>query len=124
MRMHKLDLTRPELLVLIMGKDPSELTMVDMKRVLHDTNALCYAVYTVLMEADIKKKDIIAAYNDSESVALTLKSKSLAKEIKEKCHKEIVRYGSRFYRVYLKTRDQHLIAEVEEIEIEPEEEQD
>ena len=114
---HKLNVTRPEFLLNLMtGGDVDALTMQNMKKSLHDTTPLCYCVYTALMEADIHLDNIEAMYNDGESIAVTFYNKNTAKEVKELCNKEIVRYGSKQYKVKLKVRDKHLVAEVSEIE--------
>ena len=123
MKRHKLNVTRPEFLLNLMsGGDVDALTMQNMKKSLHDTTPLCYCVYTVLMEADIHPDDVEAMYNDGESIAVTFYSKNTAKEVKDLCNKEIVRYGSKQYKVKLKVRDKHLVAEVSEIE--PDEDSD
>lgn len=120
MKAHKLKTTRPEfLLELMTGGDYDALDMDNMKKALHDTNALCYCVYTVLMEADIDKADIESMNNDGESIAITFRKKSIATEVKTLCNKEVVRYGKHKYKVKLKARDKHLIAEVKRLEPDP-----
>lgn len=101
------------------GGDYGALDMSSMRKTLHGTNALCYCVYTVLMEANIDKSDIEAVNNDGESLAITFRKKSIAAEVKELCNKEVVRYGKHKYKVKLKARDKHLIAEVQQLELDP-----
>ena len=98
------------------GGDVDALTMQNMKKSLRDTTPLCYCTYTVLMEADIDQDDVESMNNDGESIAITFRSKSVAKQAREICNKEVVRYGSKKYQVKLKLRDRHLISEVKEIE--------
>lgn len=113
---HKMKTTRPEFLLNLMtGGDIKSLTTGDMKRHLYDTGELTYCVYTTLMNADIDKDDIIATNNDGEAIAITLRSKKIAKSVRDLCKDAIVRYGEKKYRVKLKTRDNHLIAEVERV---------
>ncbi|MCM1532571.1 MAG: hypothetical protein NC114_09915 [Ruminococcus flavefaciens] len=71
------------------------------------------------MEANIDKGDIEAVNNDGESLAITFRKKSIAAEVKELCNKEVVRYGKHKYKVKLKARDKHLIAEVQQLEPDP-----
>ena len=72
----KLDVTRPEFLIELMGcSGVDELTTGIMKRVICKSGPLAYCVYTVLMEADIQKKDIKSIHNDNESIAIVFKSK-------------------------------------------------
>lgn len=116
MKRHKLKVTRPEFLLNLMsGGDVDALTMQNMKKSLHDTTPLCYSVYTVLMEANISPDDVESMHNDGESIAITFYRKSVAKEVMGICNKEIVRYGSKQYKVKLKLRDRHLVAEVTEV---------
>ncbi|WP_301067110.1 hypothetical protein [uncultured Duncaniella sp.] len=109
--------TRPEfLLELMSGGDYGALDMGGMKKAFQDTNALCYCVYTVLMEADIDKSDIEFVNNDGESIAIKFRNKTIPVEVKKLCNKEVVRYGKHKYKVKLKVRDKNLIAEVKQLE--------
>lgn len=121
-RKHKMKTTRPEFLLnLITGGDASELTMGNMKRHLCDTNHLSYCVYTALMAADIDQDDILATNDDGESIAITFRSKKIAKSVRDLCEDTVVRYGNTNYQVKLKVRDNHLIGEVTAIEDDDEE---
>lgn len=117
MKDYKLNITRPEFLLNLMtAGNIDELSIDNMKLSLCDTTPLCYCTYTVLMEANINQDDIEAMYNDGESIAITFRKKSDANMIKERCNKNRVRYGLNTYKVKLKTRDRHLIAEVKKVE--------
>ena len=74
------------------------------------------------MEANIDKADVDHMYNDGESIAVTFRSKKKAKEVKDVCNKEIVRYGSHHYRAKLKVMAEHLICEAERIDEDDDEE--
>jgi len=104
------------------GGDYGALNMGNMKKALNDTTALCYCVYTVLMDANIDKDDIESVNNDGESLAITFRKKSIAAEVKDLCKKEVVRYGKHKYKIKIKIRDKHLIAEVQQLE--PEDDDD
>ena len=84
--------------------------------VLYDTSTVSYVVYTVLMEADINRKDIVDMNVDEDSVAITFRKKSVAETVRSLCNRELVRYGDWCYRVRLKVKGNHLIANVEEVE--------
>jgi len=116
------NMMRPEFLLGLMGGNVGELTMDSMRKTLEDTTPLCYVTYTVLMEANIDKADVDHMYNDGESIAVTFRSKKKAKEVKDVCNKEIVRYGSHHYRAKLKVMAEHLICEAERIDEDDDEE--
>lgn len=108
--------TRPEFLLSLMaGGDVSALTMGNMKRHLCDMNHISYCVYTALMDADVDMDDILATNDDGESIAITFRSKKIAKAVRDLCKDTVVRYGSTEYQVKLKVRDNHLIGEVKEV---------
>ena len=110
---HKLKLTRPDFLLELMGGDPDNLSTGSMRLCMSDTTPLCYCVYTVLMEADIDPDDVLTMNNDGESIGIKFKSKSLAKETRDKCNEEIVSYGANDYEVRVKHRGQFLICSIE-----------
>ncbi|MCM1233540.1 MAG: hypothetical protein NC489_25780 [Ruminococcus flavefaciens] len=87
-----------------------------MKHHLCDTNHISYCVYTALMAANIDQDDILATTDDGESIAVTFRSKKMAKAVRDLCKDTIVRYGSTNYQVKLKVRDNHLIGEVKAVE--------
>ena len=112
MKDYKVKFTRPEALLEMMNSGEIDgLTFSNMKKCLYETTPLVYCVYTVLLDADIDPKDIITMDNDGEAIAITFKNKSIPKEVKEKCNKELVRYGKKIYRIELKVKDRFLICE-------------
>jgi hypothetical protein len=61
------------------------------------------------MEADINPDDVKYVNIDDESVVVKLSSKSLAKEVKEKSNKEIIRFGMIFYKIKIKVDGPYII---------------
>ena len=116
MKKHKLNITRPDFLLELMGGDPDALTTSSMKRCLAKTTPLCYCVYTALMEGDLDLNDVLSMDNDGESIGIKMKSKSLAKDLRDRCREREVRYGSHYYMVKLKVRDQFLFCSLDEKE--------
>ena len=116
MKKNKLKITRPDFLLDLMGGDVSVLTTGSMKLCMKDTTPLCYCVYTVLMEADIDRSDILHMNNDGESIGIKFHSKGEAKDVKERCGTKPVRYGSTRYNVRIKHRDQYLIFDIDPVE--------
>lgn len=115
---HKLNTTRPEFLMNLMtggDNDFDALTTSDMKRHICDNGHISYCVYTALMEANIDKHDIVSTNDDGESIAITFRSKKIAKSVRDMCKDAVVRYGESKYQVRMKVRDNHLIAEVSEV---------
>lgn len=124
MKPFKLKVTRPEFLLLLMGGHVGSLNMTNMRKTMYDTTALSYCAYTVLMDADVDPDDIETAHNDGESIALAFYSKRKAKEVKNLCNKETVRYGNHLYTMHLKVRDRYLIAEIDGVkEISPQQDE-
>lgn len=113
-RKHILDTSRPEFIKGLMGGRIDDLDGDVARHVLYDTSTISYVVYTVLMEADIKRKDILEMHVDEDSVAITFRKKSIAEDVRDACNKETVIYGDVEYRVRLKVKGNHLIAEVEQ----------
>lgn len=111
---NKRSLTRPGYSLYLMGGEYDDLTMSSMRKVMKDSNEVCYAAYTVLDDADLNDSDVIRIHTDGESVAVTLKSSKLAKRVKELCNKTVVRYGTHFYDVKIKARDNIVIIDVQE----------
>lgn len=112
-KQHKMKTTRPEFLLSLMtGGDPSELTMASMRRHIYDLNHISYCVYTALLKADIDMDDIIGTNDDGESIAITFRSKKIAKTVRELCEDTVVRYGKTKYQVKLKVRDNNIVGEV------------
>jgi len=112
---HKMKTTRPEFLLDLMtgGTNTIEsITTDDIKKHLCDYSPLSYCVYSALMIADIDRDDIISSSSDGESIAITFRSKKIAKHIMELSDDCVVRYGTAAYQVHLKLRDNHIIAEV------------
>lgn len=113
---YKLNVTRPEFLLQMMtGGDVNQLDDDNMRRALHDTNALSYVVYTVLMEANPKKVDMSEVSNDGEAIAIRFDSKSTAKKISAECRESTVRYGRRLYAVHTKVRDEYIIFTTDDV---------
>ena len=111
---HRLKVTRPDFLLLLMGGNPDNLRPERMRLCLKDTTALCYSVYTVLMEAEMEPEDILSCNNDGESIGIKFRSKGAAKEVYTRCAEGgTVRYGNHHYTVRLKQRDQFLICTAE-----------
>lgn len=104
MKRHKLNMTRPEFLLkfLTRSEDPSKLTEEDMEKVLPGQSKLIYVSYTAIIESDLDKSKIKAVNCDGETVALQLTSKALAKEVKEECNKEEIRFGCGIYKIKVK----------------------
>lgn len=124
MKPFKLKVTRPEFLLLLMGGHVGSLNMTNMRKTMYDTTALSYCAYTVLMDTDVDPDDIETAHNDGESIALAFYSKRKAKEVKNLCNKEMVRYGNHLYTIHLKVRDRYLIAEIDGVkEISPQQDE-
>ncbi|MDE6040241.1 MAG: hypothetical protein K2F99_01555 [Muribaculaceae bacterium] len=118
-RKYKLDVTRPEFLLQMMSDgDVDRLDEDSMHKVLHEASELSYVVYTVLMETDPKKCDIIKVSNDGEAIAIQFASKSQAKNIGELCNGETVRFGKSHYEVKAKVRDKYVIFSATELECE------
>lgn len=115
---NKRSLTRPKYSLGLMGGSYEDLTMNEMKKILRDSNEVCYVAYSALMDADIQEEDVVRIHTDGESVAITLTSSKLAKSVKELCKDETYRYGARFYRAKIKARDRIVIVETEELETE------
>lgn len=114
-RKYKLDMTRPEFDLQSMSKgDVSQLNEDNMFGPLCDGSILSYVVFTVLMEANLKKSEVYEVSNDGEAIAVQLSSKSRAKEVAEKCRKEEVRFGRCIYQTNIKVRDEYLIFTIEE----------
>jgi len=67
------------------------------------------------MAANIDQDDILATNDDGESIAVTFRSKKMAKAVRDLCRDTVVRYGSTNYIVKLKVRDNHLIGEVKAV---------
>lgn len=111
MKKYKLNTTRPEFLMSMMGGQVEDLTEDIMGKSWRDSNELCYCAYTAIMDANIKLSDIEFINNDGESIVIRFRSKSQAKDVLSRCNMETVRYGKRIYTMRLKLRDRSVIIE-------------
>lgn len=104
MKPHKLNMTRPEFLLkfLTRSEDPSKLTEENMEKVIPGQSRLIYVSYTAIIESNLDRSQIKAVNSDGETIALQLTSKSLAKQVKEECHKEEIRFGVGIYKIKVK----------------------
>jgi len=80
----------------------------NLEKVVSKQSKLIYAAYTVLVEHDFKESDICAVNCDDDSVMIKLASKDLAKQVKERCHREEVRVGVYYYKLKVKVKDQYV----------------
>jgi hypothetical protein len=111
MREYKLNMTRPEFMrrIITQCDDSHYITEDDLRRYLDMSDHLQYCCYSALMEADINPDDVKYVNIDDESVVVKLSSKSLAKEVKEKSNKEIIRFGMIFYKIKIKVDGPYII---------------
>ena len=110
MKEFKLNMTRPEFMKRILNKcDESHvLTESDFEAMASVEYSPQYCCYSVLMEANLHPEDVLQIHDDSETIVVKLSSKQLAKEIKEKFHKETIRIGYHNYRIKVKTEGSYI----------------
>lgn len=112
MKNHKVNLTRPEFMDVFLDG----YTMETMDPVIPDQCNLIYTIYSVLLESDLKRSDIKQVSCDGETVVVKLSSKSMVKEVVSKFHKEIIRFGVKYYKIHIKTDRCYLYVDLAETE--------
>lgn len=112
MHTYKLDMTRPMFLTRFIDMDRSAES--GLEQIIPNQSKLIHAAYTVLMEHNFNKKDVLAVHCDDESVMVKLASKTLAKQVKEMFHKEEVRLGMYYYKVRVKLKDQYVYISIDQ----------
>ena len=111
---NKLNVTRPEFLLHLMGNDMDRLSDDIMRKPLCDDNVLSYCAYTVLMDANVQDSKIDNISADGESLAIRFHKKSDAQAIAAQCHREKVRYGNKTYTIHTKVRDRYIVLSIDE----------
>ena len=114
MKAYKLNMTRPEFMnrLLTHCDDSYVITEDDLKNAVGTSGDIQYCAYTVLMEFNLGRDEILFINKDEESVVVKLPSKSLAKEIKAAWNKELMRIGLMMYRVKVKADGPYVIISV------------
>lgn len=107
-------MTRPEFMnrLLTHCDDSYSITEEDLKNAVGTSGDIQYCAYTVLMEFNLKREEILYVSKDEESVVVKLPSKNMAKEIKAAWNKELMRIGLMMYRVKVKTDGSYVIISV------------
>ena len=100
----KRNMTRPEFCKRILTgcDDQHDITEDDLRRMAESGYVLPYCAYTVMMGVDLSASDILNIHDDSETIAIKLSSKSLAKEIKARFNKDHVKLGYTEYIIRVK----------------------
>ena len=93
-------------------KTKYNITEEDLKNAVGTSGDIQYCAYTVLMEFNLKREEILYVSKDEESVVVKLPSKNMAKEIKAAWNKELMRIGLMMYRVKVKTDGSYVIISV------------
>ena len=103
-------MTRPEFCKRILTgcDDHHEITEDDLQHMAESGYVLPYCAYTVLMGVDICASDVVNIHDDSETIAVKLSSKSLAKEIKARFNKDHVKMGYKEYVIRVKTEGSYI----------------
>ena len=93
MKKYKVNLTRPEFMNVFLDN----YTMETMDPIIPDQCNLIYTIYSVLLESNLKRSDIKQVSCDGETVVVKLSSKTMVKDVVSKFHKEIIRFGVKYY---------------------------
>ena len=114
MKAYKLNMTRPEFMnrLLTHCDDSYSITEEDLKNAVGTSGDIQYCAYTVLMEFNLRREEILYVSKDEESVVVKLPSKNMAKKIKAAWNKELMRIGLMMYRVKVKTDGSYVIISV------------
>lgn len=118
MKEYKLHMTRPEYMkqILTQCNSAHRITEEDLVEMLEKGYLNQYCSYTVLMNADLEPSDILQVHDDAETVVVKLKSKSLAKTIKEQFHREIMELGHCNYCIKVKVDGQYVFISAKLVE--------
>lgn len=111
MKDHKVHMTRLDFL----DKFIDEYTEAGVSVVIPSQVKLIYTIYSVLLESDLDKTDIKQVSCDEESVVVKLADKSLAKAVRQRYHKEIIRFGDNWYKVHIKLDKCYIYVTLEEV---------
>ena len=105
-------MTRPEFL----DKFIDEYTVDGIGKVIPDQSNLIYAIYTVLLESNLSRTDILQVDCDDQSIVVKLSSKDLAKSVKSKFNQETIRFGYDLYKMNVKLDKSYIYVDLELIE--------
>lgn len=112
MKKYKVNLTRPEFMDVFLDN----YTMETMDPIIPDQCNLIYTIYSVLLESNLKRSDIKQVSCDGETVVVKLSSKTMVKDVVSKFHKEIIRFGVKYYKIHMKTDRCYLYVDLIETE--------
>ena len=108
---HKVRMTRLDFL----DKFIEDYTEAGVSVVVPSQCKLIYSIYSVLLESDLEKKDIKQVSCDNESVVVRLADKSIAKAVRQRYHKEIMRFGDKWYKLHIKLDKAYIYVTLEEV---------
>lgn len=108
---HKVRMTRLDFL----DKFIEDYTEAGVSVVVPSQCKLIYSIYSVLLESDLEKKDIKQVSCDNESVVVRLADKSIAKSVRQRYHKEIMRFGDKWYKLHIKLDKAYIYVTLEEV---------
>ena len=111
MKDHKVRMTRLDFL----DKFIEDYTEAGVSVVVPSQCKLIYSIYSVLLESDLEKKDIKQVGCDDESVVVRLVDKSTAKAVRQRYHKEIIRFGDKWYKLHIKLDKAYIYVTLEEV---------
>lgn len=111
MKDHKVRMTRLDFL----DKFIDDYTEAGVSVVVPSQCKLIYSIYSVLLESDLEKKDIKQVSCDNESVVVRLADKSIAKMVRQRYHKEIMRFGDKWYKLHIKLDKAYIYVTLEEV---------
>lgn len=120
MKDHKVHMTRLDFL----DKFIEEYTEDDVSVVIPSQVKLIYSIYSVLLESDLDKSDIKQVSCDDEAVVVRLADKSLAKAVRQRYHKEVIRFGDNYYKIHIKLDKSYIYVTLEEIPASDEDEEE
>lgn len=120
MKDHKVHMTRLDFL----DKFIEEYTEAGVSVVIPSQVKLIYTIYSVLLESDLNKSDIKQVSCDDESVVVKLADKTIAKAVRQRYHKEVIRFGDNWYKISIKLDKCYIYVSLEEISVPEEEEEE